>query len=258
LKKCIDRVSSLSHKNILFIVEGGKTEPSLLRRLNKIIGFENYKIFSYNTCIYELFHELNKDDDLDLILTLKESAQSTSEKQILSQKYVSIYLIFDFDPHYQKYSKSTLKDMIEYFNNSYDRGKLYINYPMMESFRHLTTMPDHDFLHRKVSMEGLTKYKETVGHESSYTEMNKYNYPIVTQIIAHHLIKYHYLTKAKPFSPTLNEFENFNATTDKKLLDIQDHQVQNGWISIINTSVFYIVDLKPKSFFGAQLTNFEL
>jgi len=248
----------LNNKKILFIVEGEKTEPSLMRRLNKIIGFTNYEIFSYNTSIYELYEELTEDDNLDLVLTLKESAKTRAEIGVLSQKYVSIYLIFDFDPHYQKYSKENLKEMLTYFNSSYDRGKLYINYPMMESFRDLRSMPDHAFLLRQMKVSDLTKYKEQVGKLSDYTEMNKYDFKIVMEMITHHLRKYHLLVKRKISIPSENDFLNYNYLSDIKLLEIQSNNVQNGCVSVINTSVFYLIDLKPKTFFNCQFSKFVL
>ena len=47
-------------------------------------------------------------------------------------------------------------------------GKLYINYPMIESYQHLKAVPDYEYAERKiaVSLQPGSKYKELVGKES--------------------------------------------------------------------------------------------
>lgn len=54
------------------------------------------------------------------------------------------------------------------FSESTDMGKLYINYPMIESYQHLTAIPDPAYAERKipVSLQSGSKYKEQVGKES--------------------------------------------------------------------------------------------
>lgn len=47
-------------------------------------------------------------------------------------------------------------------------GKLYINYPMLESYQHLWSLPDNDYAERKisVSLQPGRKYKALVKNES--------------------------------------------------------------------------------------------
>ena len=54
------------------------------------------------------------------------------------------------------------------FSDAADMGKLYINYPMIESYQHLIAVPDCEFAERKipVSLQPGSKYKELVGKES--------------------------------------------------------------------------------------------
>lgn len=59
-------------------------------------------------------------------------------------------------------------EMQNRFSESTDMGKLYINYPMIESYQHLTAIPDPAYAERKipVSLQSGSKYKEQVGKES--------------------------------------------------------------------------------------------
>jgi len=47
-------------------------------------------------------------------------------------------------------------------------GKLYLNYPMIESYQHLKSLPDEEYINRKisVSLQPGSKYKELVRNES--------------------------------------------------------------------------------------------
>lgn len=59
-------------------------------------------------------------------------------------------------------------EMQNRFSESTDMGKVYINYPMIESYQHLTAIPDPAYAERKipVSLQPGSKYKEQVGKES--------------------------------------------------------------------------------------------
>ena len=50
-----------------------------------------------------------------------------------------------------------------------DMGKLYINYPMIESYQHFKSIPDCEFEDRKVpvSLQPGKRYKELVKRESA-------------------------------------------------------------------------------------------
>lgn len=58
--------------------------------------------------------------------------------------------------------------MQKFFTDATDMGKLYINYPMIESYKHLKKLPDYDYSERKipVSLQPGKKYKALVDHET--------------------------------------------------------------------------------------------
>lgn len=232
---------------MLFIVEGQKTEVTIFKQINRVFDVNNYDIIPYQTSIYELYQDMISEPDLDLLLVLKEKQTDKTKRETLSKEYISIYLIFDFDPQYQKFSEEKLIHMLEYFNDSTQNGQLLINYPMVESMRHLKTMPDYDFFDRTISNCDCTSqtYKQLVHQESQYTQMNKYTKEIIMDMMLHHLAKVNYLiTHIKGVFEYKGSVELFH-----QLLVIARIQIQNltdGFISVLNTSMFFILDLNFK------------
>lgn len=252
-------VSSLIDKpDILFIVEGASTEPKLVKKISSVIGEHQYSIYPYKTAIYELYEQLFADDDLDLLLVLKENETDSGRRSILSKKYTRIYLVFDFDSQHHRYNHLKIVQLINYFNDSSDKGKLYINYPMMESHRHLSRMPDPDFVYRKIDVCQLSHYKQIVGDFTFYSDLNRYTYEIITNMIAHHMIKYMKLVFDSTTMPTYDDFKNWTHDADLALLSKQVEALEQGFIYVINTSIFYVVDIKPKTFFRTRLSHFSL
>ena len=144
--------------------------------------------------------------------------------------------------------------MLQYFNDSSDRGKLYINYPMMQSYKHLKKMPDDDFKDRKIKISILTQYKEIVGRESKYTDLKKYKYPVFMSIIAHHIKKANFILSDKYTIPIVKEFIDWDYT---KIYDQQlDLLKKEGQVYVLNTFLFNIIEYKPNQLLN-QLINKE-
>ena len=157
---------------ILLIVEGEKEEPRILgsnsRVLLSLIG-SDYDIVTFSNPIYELYDAYKKGDYDDIVSYLRVEKGLEIDKNILSKNaFSSIYLVFDFEPHYHKYKDSKIKDILNVFNNETELGKLYINYPMVESFYYLKNIPDLEYLDRKISLNNFNgkDYKKLVNNET--------------------------------------------------------------------------------------------
>ena len=93
---------------------------------------QDYEIVAYGTTIYELYEEMSKDPFLSLVSYLKSIGKIVLKPGELSkQAFSQIYLVFDFDPHYQKYSDEAILKMLEFFDDETENGRIYINYPML-------------------------------------------------------------------------------------------------------------------------------
>lgn len=165
---------------ILLLVEGAKTDVRLMKHLLDVYGIsKNHEIVSYNTNIYTLYKEMfvdNSPDTMDVLQLLKEKESDPVKKQIFDVVYSDILLIFDLDPQDNLFSAEKIKEMLNYFNESSDMGKLYINYPMVESFYHMTEIPDKDFNERNVTMSELYEgsYKTRVNRENRNHDYTKF------------------------------------------------------------------------------------
>jgi len=146
-------------KKILLLVEGEKRDVAVMESLFKWYPelSDRYQIVPYRANIYKLYHALSMDDDsqeeYDLLQTLKANEPNPEKKKIFDEKYTDILLVFDLDPQDTKFSEDKIRKMQTYFRESTDMGKLYLNYPMIEAFYHMRTIPDPDFSDRKVCIQ---------------------------------------------------------------------------------------------------------
>lgn len=173
---------------------------------------------------------------------------------MFDKKYTDIYLIFDFDSHYHKFNPENLIDMIGFFVDSTDKGKLYINYPMLESYRHIKKMPDIAFFKLKVDIIDVKKYKNIVHDYSDYKDINSYEYNTIIELLKHHVIKFIIILSLNKEQINLKDFNlNILPENDIKLLNYEINMLnKEEKISVINTSFFYLLDILPKKFYNSK------
>lgn len=125
---------------------------------------------------YDVFN-----DSADLVNVLKETSPKNSEDSGLnkikhSDEVSEIYLFFDCDFKKQDIKNKqsledqyvAIKEMIAYFSDE-TRGKLYINYPMIESFRYFKKeLPDYDYKDYVVDVLIGRKFKELAANDSIF------------------------------------------------------------------------------------------
>lgn len=240
--------NSTNKQNILFIVEGSRTEPRLINRMQQVFGINtDYDVYSYSTAIYELYDTLKADEYLDIVLLLKELTQDSNEKELLSRKFTKIYLLFDFDPHHQKFDMGKLLNMLHLFHDSTNGGKLYLNYPMIESFKHVGQMPDLKFITRTVSQLDVLDYKKMVGTFTNYLNDAKWTYTVARDLVIHHLSKLGYILHHQK---SINELDTYDidSSCSIALLEKQYNAYLNNALPVINTSILYLIDLKQNKF----------
>jgi hypothetical protein len=167
-------------RKILLLVEGEKTDVALMERLLTVYQMDiKYEIVSYKTSIYELYREMFEDNDpasMDLLQVLKSHESEPKEKAKFDDSYSDILLIFDLDPHYHLFSPEKIKRMADYFVESSDMGKLYINYPMVEAFYHMSSIPDPNYDSYFATLDELIagEYKARVNCENRNHDYRKF------------------------------------------------------------------------------------
>lgn len=242
-------------KKILLIVEGESDEPRFFRRLFKCCYRKaEYKFYPHRTNLHVLAQELVKNypdfenDNIDIRLVLASIESDEDRKQVLKETYSDIYLVFDFEPHEKNSHFEIIKRMLAFFNDSTLQGKLFINYPMMQSYKHFSNLPDHTFDTKTVSLDEVGNYKSIVARESGFTDLAKYDFRTFYSLAVHHLRKAYFIQTGKYELPSIEDYERID------YLNIFDKQIEcatlpNGWIWVINTCIFVLLDFSPHRFY---------
>lgn len=239
-------------RKILFICEGSSDEPKFLKlMMRKVFPQHKYEIYSYNTTIHTLAAKLKKDypdfdsGDTEIALILRDMETDEDKRNLLSGFFSDIILAFDFDAQHDNPDFGMVKRMLSYYTESSDMGKLYINYPMMQSYRHLKRFPDQDFTTRTASPIG---YKELVSNQSELGDLSKYGYDTYIKIAIQHLIKVWYIITGENKIPTKEEYLsiNWNTVYDKEM----DLYSQYKNVFVLNTLILSIIDYNPTTFFN--------
>lgn len=241
-------------KNVLLIVEGDNDEVRFYKNLFRCcFQSADYHFCPYRSNIHVLAQELYnnypcfEDDELDIRQVLISIEQDDRKKEILREKYTDVFLVFDFDPQHDHAHFDTVRRMLTYFCESTAQGQLFINYPMMQSYKHFAGLPDSDYKNLEVDVHEIKEYKKIVGQISSYTDLSKYDYKIFYSIAAHNLIKFNYLTNGVLQLPSCEEYLNFDYV---KLYDLEKKMyLEEKKVSVINTCIFVLSNFAPTRFF---------
>jgi hypothetical protein len=148
--------------NILFILEGPKTEKSITDNLTKFFVNENTVITcAYCTTIYKMYTEISEDEYLDTFSLVKDiDANKETLKGLKRSDFAQIYMFFDYDGHATNACDKKLNDLLEFFNEETEKGKLYISYPMVEALKHIESFDT--FKDLKVASKDFKNYKKSL------------------------------------------------------------------------------------------------
>ena len=117
---------------------------------------------------------------------------------------------------------------------------------MMQSYRHLKSLPDQSFLSSKLLENDFYHYKQIVSNESFNNDVSNYDYTTFMSLTYHHLVKLLFIQKNEIVVQTLSDYD---AIDYAKIFDIQYENLQKGFIWILNTCILILIDYKPSSFF---------
>lgn len=166
--------------NALLIVEGSRTETDVFNQLSSVFDDLPFKIVSYKNNIHALYNRLKRDNFYVNIKDILIEKATDEERMILEQDFAYTYLIYDCDLHHApkddprsfsvvcSENLKQLQEMAEYFIDETDPtiGRLFINYPMMESLRDANDFFDNNYANAKIFIEdktAFTTYKTITG-----------------------------------------------------------------------------------------------
>lgn len=207
-------MNSPENKQTLFILEGEKFEPHILRQMKPLLEeATGSTIRYYKACcdIYSFFNIIDKDEYSDGVLVYLKSISAKDENgkllfpdddERVDTVFSSIYLVFDFEPQASLFSKEKIVELCSYFNEETENGKLLINFPMIESIHDVRSLDPKDSLNATadVELENFTNgetYKKEVKEKTIFRNQQT-NHPfkkiyIEGIIISFYVNAYRYL-----------------------------------------------------------------
>lgn len=246
-------------EKVLVIVEGERLDPRIVSALyNLFISKQSVQIYSVCLNIYNLYHKLIQDtgfglDFVDTFTVLKSLIQDkTHYKDILTLQQSdisSIYLFFDLDAHDTSLSPrypECIIDMLKMFDNETDKGKLYINYPMVESYKHPIS--------NQVEVFGISQgieYKSIVSSicNKRLENINKVSKQMWLDSFIPHLKSIHYLLNEDFGLP--KEYGEVNKYTQLTIYQNQEnkHIKPHQQIMVLSSYVHFLLEYLGEDFF---------
>lgn len=251
---------------ILFVFEGERREPMLFKSIEHLFfpsRGENI-VCSFGNNIYELYRQMHSlGEGADIVGVLKENGAISGDFDMAD--FSDVFLFFDLDIHNENQSVETsiaqISEMLSYFDNETETGKLFINYPMIESIYHTAALPDNEYWQYTVPISDCSDYKKIARDFPPYsnldhlcvTDRNRTREDIVSRIRTNwiHLIGMN-IKKANMLC--MGRHENPNQKDDISQPDIFAAQLKdfiktNQKISVLNAFPLFLYDyFKPGTF----------
>lgn len=183
--------------NILFIFEGARAEEQIVENLQKSFFAVKDKIITtsvYGAEIYQIYKEISADEDLDTFNLIKARNPNKEKlRNFVRNDFAEIFMFFDYEGHSPTADDEKLKELLEFFNNETDKGKLYISYPMVESLKHISCHAS--FRDLNVICKEKIDYKNIVTDNclKELQDLTRYDINTWKQITETHLKKMNYI-----------------------------------------------------------------
>ena len=161
---------------ILLLVEGKRPDKAIVKHFYHLYNqHSEIEIVAYETNVYQFYGHLEEKyagsedkidyEMIDLPLFLAECHWRPNSKKLAEMDFIETLLVFDLDPQDDRYSSDVIIELMENFSDSMGIGKLYLNYPMVESVVDMKSLNDKAFAS---STEKLDNLRKKVGKKNKY------------------------------------------------------------------------------------------
>lgn len=268
-------------RKTLLLVEGKSAEVKLFSKILDCfpeINVNKQDILVYGTNLWTLYHALEKEfgstwyeGEIDFIEFLKSSPvileqiegfqlHPESLSDFSRNQFRDIFLVFDYERQDPHFDASRIRNMLGFWSESTENGLLYINYPMIEAYKHLKKpLPDLGYLSKKCACSELfsdetkqNKYKNIVGSESSFTDLRKYTRELFRDFVIHNLCKASVMTKGTTDISAETAQQFWQRLSLEEILEVQNQCSQdavNGFVHVLATCLFFIPEYHSKLIF---------
>lgn len=247
---------------ILFIFEGASYEPHLYDGIKSLFfpRSNDQVICSFCSNIYTFYKRLKDDfgEFADVVDVLKTELDKTDPENELfkykSADFESIYLFFDYDFYRGDLTikNAQVRELLEYFNEETESGRLFISYPMIESIQYTKELPDsnfHNYIVKRENSKGEKFKKEAKAfcHYNGYAFLKDADN--WEHLVQQHVFKANYLTKGTLSWPLdkddVEQMSVFDAQRDK-------HVILNDEVAILNAFPLFLYYYFPAERFVSK------
>ena len=254
----------------LVIVEGEDAEPRLLRRLASACKLDlEMEIVPVRFNIHQLYQLLAAADfqaDIRKILAGLPTVTDDQKALLASTRFAYTYLMYDADLQHRYPGEETLpiKDVVRgnldklekmtaYFTDETDPsvGRLYVNWPMVESYRDCDDFFDPAFRDNFVALADLTTYKAIVGlRKHASLNLSKYDEPAFRSLMRMNIHKITSLTTNNWSMPTYLDY--LTLSTSASIFHAQQqHITSSAALGVLNTTILLPLDYYGEPYFAS-------
>lgn len=193
---------------------------------------------AYCADIYQLHTKISNDEDLDTFVLLK---QRPHNQEILNDfdrdDFAEIYMFFDYDGHAKDADNRKIIELLDFFNEETESGKLYLSYPMVEALKHIPI--NTDFKELKVPAFDDIKYKKQVNDESNSTFQNFHSLTKEKWImlIEFHLKKMNFIIQNEYSIPT-----SFKAQNEIFAKQLENYIEKDSTVAVLSSFPIFLFD----------------
>ena len=246
------KVQETKRNQTLLIVEGNHEKNELFWLVFKCfpeVNIDLNNVLIYGTNIYMLYEDIVKmygddwvEEEIDVDLPFVISKKKTPDNVRYKSDFTKILLVFDYERHDTNFSERKITQMQRKFSDVTDMGQLYINYPMMESFRYCNTFDDDQYLSATIPIAMLGKFKSLASQmKLSGIAVTEYKKEDFIKLMQMNIKRLKNLSEDCPNILSYQTYQSISVAQEiaaKQYDIVQDKQ--ELWV--LNTCLFLILD----------------
>jgi hypothetical protein len=250
----------MKNEIVLMVFEGEKTEPQIYENMNRLFYLSrgsNVLRATYKKSIYSLWKKVENDPlgSLDIFEVLKDQDPSFFP-DIKRDQISQIYLFFDHDAHCESSmtkAHSKIMQMLDFFDNETDSGKLFISYPMVEAIKDISSYGTICIDRCRHNFVNYVDYKHIVHERTIHRDIMQFSIQLWKQLIIANLIKANCIVNNDCSLPSFTMFKQIN---QKILAEQQEKKFisESDMIAIISAFPLFLVDYFDESFYVEMTT----
>lgn len=244
---------------ILFVFEGGKAEPKIFESIKKLfLSGEELHVVRCGFDLPTLYANLKKNgEDLFRSLPLEENGILIPEGKRVDTMFSQIFLFFDYDFQNRmgiKRLNDILEEMLDFFSDETENGKLYVNYPMVESLKYTKELPDEKYYDYEVTRQECVEHRFKDNAEKyAYNKAKGYRFIDIERndnkiVIANwKLLQWQNVSKANYMLTGEKKIpEDKQMINQKKIFDVEveNFVVPKETVSILNSFPLFLYDYR--------------